>query len=128
MNVKVTHIGIYTNDLERMKLFYETYFGAVSNEKYENSKGFSSYFLTLGSDVRLELMTHKELEYREVLDKVNGISHIAFSVGSKETVIGLTERLVKDGYRLNSPPRITGDGYFESNVSDPDGNSIEITE
>ena len=42
MNVKVTHIGIYTDDLERMKSFYETYFGAVSNEKYVNTKGFSS--------------------------------------------------------------------------------------
>lgn len=128
MNVKVTHIGIYTNDLERMREFYEKYFDAVSNEKYVNSKGFSSYFLTLGSDVRLEIMTHTQLEYREVIDKVNGISHIAFSVGSKENVIALTERLVADGYRLNSPPRITGDGYFESNVADPDGNALEITE
>lgn len=128
MNVKVTHIGIYTTDLERMRAFYEKYFGAVSNEKYENSKGFSSYFLTLGSDVRLEIMSHTQLETREVIDKVNGISHIALSVGDKETVIALTKRLVDDGYRLNSPPRETGDGYFESNIADPDGNSIEITE
>ena len=128
MNVKVTHIGIYTADLERMRAYYEKYFNAVSNEKYQNSKGFSSYFLTLGSDVRLEIMSHTELEYRQVLEKVNGLSHIAFSVGSKDAVISLTERLVADGYRLNSPPRETGDGYFESNIADPDGNAIEITE
>ncbi len=128
MNVKVTHIGIYTADLERMRAFYEKYFGAVSNEKYENSKGFSSYFLTLGSDVRLEIMSHKELQIRQVLEKVNGLSHIALSVGDKETVIDLTKKLVDDGYRLNSPPRETGDGYFESNIADPDGNAIEITE
>lgn len=128
MNVKVTHIGIYTTDLERMRAFYEKYFGAVSNEKYVNSKGFSSYFLTLGSDVRIEIMSHTQLEYREVLDKVNGFSHLALSVGSKEAVLSLTNRLVADGYELNSPPRVTGDGYFESNIADPDGNSIEITE
>lgn len=128
MNIKITHIGIYTSDLERMRAFYEKYFGAVSNEKYENSKGFSSYFLTLNSDVRIEIMSHTQLEYRQVLDKVNGISHIALSVGSKEAVISLTEKLVADGYKLNSPPRETGDGYFESNIADPDGNSIEITE
>jgi lactoylglutathione lyase len=128
MNVKVTHIGVYTADLERMRAFYEKYFNAKSNEKYENSKGFSSYFLTFSDNVRLEIMTHTELKQREVLDKVNGISHIAFSVGDRDTVISLTQRLVDDGYKLNSPPRVTGDGYFESNVSDPDGNAIEITE
>ncbi len=128
MNIKVTHIGIYTADLERMREFYEKYFGAVSNEKYENDKGFSSYFMTLGSDVRIEIMSHTNLEHREVLDKVNGISHIAFSVGSKDAVVSLTERLVADGFKLNSPPRVTGDGYFESNIADPDGNAIEITE
>ena len=128
MNVKVTHIGIYTSDLERMKSFYEKYFDAVSNEKYEESNGFSSYLLTLGSDVRIEIMSHTKLEHREIIDKINGISHIAFSVGSREAVTKLTERLVADGYRLNSPPRETGDGYFESNIADPDGNAIEITE
>lgn len=128
MNIKVAHIGVYTSDLERMKAFYETYFDAKTNEKYTNSQGFSSYFLTLGSDVRIEIMSHTQLEHRPVLDKVNGISHIAISVGSRENVISLTERLVADGYQLNSPPRTTGDGYFESNIADPDGNAIEITE
>ena len=128
MKITVTHIGIYTQDLERMRRFYETYFDARANEKYTEENGFSSYFLTLGDDVRIEIMSHTELSHREVLEKVNGISHIAFSVGSKEAVIALTERLVADGYRLNSPPRETGDGYFESNIADPDGNAIEITE
>ena len=128
MDVKITHVGVYTPDLERMKALYEKYFGAVSNEKYENSKGFSSYFLTFSSDVRIEIMSHTQLEYRQVLEKVNGLSHIALSVGSRDSVISLTERLVADGYKLNSPPRETGDGYFESNIADPDGNAIEITE
>lgn len=128
MNVKITHVGVYTPDLERMRAFYEKYFGAVSNEKYEDSKGFSSYFLTFSSDVRIEIMSHTQLEYRQMLEKVNGFSHIALSVGSRDSVISLTERLVANGYKLNSPPRETDDGYFESNIADPDGNAIEITE
>ncbi len=128
MKVKITHIGVYTKDLERMKAFYIKYFGAISNEKYINDKGFSSYFLTLSTEVRLEIMSHTQLEGREVLDKVNGLSHIALSVGSKEEVIALTERIVSDGYLLYSKPLETGDGYFESVVADPDGNRIEITE
>lgn len=127
MTVKVTHIGIYTDDLERLRAFYEKYFGAVSGAKYMNDRGFSSYFLTLGGEVRLELMTHTQLEQREIRDKVVGFAHIAFSTGSREAVIGLTERLTADGIRLKSPPRETGDGYFESCIFDPDGNSVEIT-
>ncbi|MDO5558476.1 MAG: VOC family protein [Oscillospiraceae bacterium] len=128
MKVQITHAAIYTPDLERLKDFYIKFFNAKSNEKYENSKGFSSYFLTFDSDVRLEIMSHTLLEVREVLEKVNGISHIAFSVGTKDDVIALTKRITDDGYTLYSPCRQTGDGYYESCISDPDGNRIEITE
>ena len=126
MNVSITHVAIYTMDLERMKMFYQKYFNAESNAKYENSKGFSSYFLTFSQGVKLEIMAHKELEYREVVDKVTGINHIAFSVGSMDEVVALTGRITDDGYMLLSPPRNTGDGFFESCIADPDGNRIEI--
>jgi hypothetical protein len=32
-----------------------------------------------------------------------------------------------DGVRISSEPRVTGDGYYESVVTDPDGNEIEVT-
>lgn len=128
MKASITHVAIYTMNLEQMKTFYETYFDAKSNEKYENASGFSSYFLMFDSGARLELMSHIELKYREVVDRMTGLSHIAFSVGSKEVVITLTNRLHQDGYQVVSGPRHTGDGYFESAVLDPDGNCVEITE
>ena len=124
----ITHVAVYTADLERMKEFYVKYFCGAANQKYQNNSGFSSYFLTFENDVRLEIMSHEQLEFKEAIEKVNGISHIAFSVGSKENVLELTNLLVSDGYQLLSPPRKTGDGYFESCISDPDGNRIEITE
>ena len=127
MKAKVTHIGIYTTDLERMKEFYVKYFDAECNEKYENDEGFSSYFLTLDSDVRIEIMANTRLEKHPFKDLESGINHLAYSVGSKENVIALTKQLEADGYPVTSQPQTTGDGYFESKVSDPDGNSIEIT-
>ena len=39
---------------------------------------------------------------------------------------GLAERLRQDGYPVLSGPRVTGDGYYESCVLDPDGNTVEI--
>ncbi len=128
MNIKITHVAVYTTDLERSRDYYVKYFGGKSNSMYKNTKGFSSYFLTFEGGANLEIMHHTELEQRSVMDKVNGWSHIAFSVGDSETVRNLTERIVSDGYELYSPPRVTGDGYFESCVADPDGNRVEITE
>lgn len=128
MKACITHVAVYVTDLEKSKDYYCNYFEGKSNDKYVNSKGFSSYFITFSSGIRLEIMANTELEYREPKDKVNGFSHIAFSVGSKENVLTLTEKIVGDGFTLLSPPRETGDGYFESCVSDPDGNRVEITE
>jgi lactoylglutathione lyase len=59
---------------------------------------------------------------------INGLSHIAISVGNKEIVDKLTERLRSDGFIIIGEPRITGDGYYESVILDPEGNRIEITE
>lgn len=56
-----------------------------------------------------------------------GYIHIAFSVGSKEKVDELTEKIIEDGYEVISGPRTTGDGYYESCVVGIEGNQIEIT-
>lgn len=128
MSIVVTHVAVYATDLEKTRDFYLTYFNGKSNALYQNTKGFSSYFITFDSGARLEVMHHTDLEKRDISDKVNGWSHIAFSVGSREKVLEITEKITADGYELYSPPRQTGDGYFESCVADPDGNRVEITE
>ena len=38
----------------------------------------------------------------------------------------MTERFEKDGLTVASKPRITGDGYYESVILDPENNVIEI--
>ena len=58
----------------------------------------------------------------------NGLTHFAISVGSKDAVRSLTERLRTDNFTIEGEPRTTGDGYFESIVLDTEGNLIEITE
>ncbi len=127
--MKINHIALYTNDLERTKNFYETYFSAVSNQKYENLKtGLQTYFLSFEDGARLELMTRPQLEEGAPQAFRAGWVHLAFSAGSKENVNQLTERLAMDGFMVLSAPRITGDGYYESCVADPDGNQVEIVE
>lgn len=127
--MKIDHLALYTNDLERMKLFYVTYFNAKSNQGYHNKNTeLKTYFLSFEDNTRLEIMSRSNLESQTDSPLHIGYIHIAFSVGSKENVDKLTFRLEKDGFKVLSQPRTTGDGYYESCVLDPDGNQIEIVE
>ncbi len=58
---------------------------------------------------------------------VMGTAHFCIEVGTEEVVLALTERLRTDGYTIESEPRRTGDGYFESAVLDPEGNYVELS-
>ena len=125
----IEHIAVGVENLELMRHFYETYFGAEAGSKYRNEKrGFSSYFLSFSDGARLELMQWDTgNDPSRKTEPQRGYIHIALSVGSKEKVDSLTERLKTDGYICLGNPRITGDGYYESVFSDPEGNLIEIT-
>lgn len=125
--MKIEHIALWTPDLARSRTFYETYFGAVSNDKYTNpTKQFESYFLSFDDGARLELMQMPDIVDRPSAQHFGWI-HIAMSVGSRAEVDTLTQRLREDGYTVAGEPRTTGDGYYESVVLDPDGNRVEIT-
>ena len=128
--MKINHVAIYVKDLEKTREFYEKYFEAKANEKYYNKNtGLQTYFLTFpNSEARLEIMSRPELSERNDKIMSEGFIHVAFSVGNKENVDKLTQRLVNDGFRCWSGPRTTGDGYYESVVEDCEGNLIEITE
>lgn len=126
--MKIEHTALYVSDLERAREFFAKYFEAVSNDLYHNPKtGFSSYFLSFESGARLEIM-HRPDVSEQIAEPKLGYAHIAFSVGSRENVNALTERLRADGFRIISEPRVTGDGYYESCIADSEGNLIEITE
>jgi lactoylglutathione lyase len=127
--MKIEHLAIWTNDLERLKAFYVKYFGAVANDKYYNpKKEFTSYFLSFGNGCRLEIMhTPHVAQQQNHQFQHAGLDHFAVSLGSKQAVDQLTERLRKDGFVVRSEPRTTGDGYYESVVLDPDGNFLELT-
>jgi lactoylglutathione lyase len=129
--MKINHIALWANNLEEIRDFYTTYFNMVCGEKYVNeTKGFTSYFLSFeDSETRLEIMNQQNISDHIGGDlRVCGLAHIAISVGDKTKVDELTAKLKTDGYIVASGPRMTGDGYYESVVLDPEGNLVEITE
>ena len=126
--MKIEHIAMYVDDLEGAKKFFIKYFGAKPNEGYHNGKtGFSSYFLSFDDGARLEIMNSPLIEENEKPLYRSGYTHIAISLGSKEAVDELTEKLKTDGFKVISGPRITGDGYYESAIIGFEGNVFEIT-
>ncbi len=126
--MKIEHIAIWAEDIECLRTFYTKYFNMQCNAKYFNPKrGFSSYFLSWeGSESRIELMNIPGMEAPASRGNLKGLAHLAISVGGKEAVDALTERLRADGYTILSEPRTSGDGYYESAVADPEGNFVEV--
>ncbi|MCU0397252.1 MAG: VOC family protein [Cyclobacteriaceae bacterium] len=131
MNISLEHVAIWTNQLEVLKEFYVRYFSGVPNVKYINpQKGFESYFITFQSGARLELMHRSDIppNLNDTKDKQHlGIIHLAFGVDSIKEVDEKAEELRSAGFRILSGPRKTGDGYYEFETLDPDGNRLEVT-
>lgn len=128
--MKIEHIAIWTADLELMKDFYVKYFSMQCSSKYHNHhKSFSSYFLSFPNETtRIELMHSPDVVFiKDESGKRIGLTHLAISVGTKERVDALTKQLHNGGFIVISEPRTTGDGYYESQIFDPEGNIIEIT-
>lgn len=126
--MKIEHIALYVNDLEKARNFFMKYLGAKSNDGYHNPKtDFCSYFLSFDDGARLEIMNKPEMPDLPKDLARTGYAHIAFSVGSREKVDILTAELTADGYEVVSGPRTTGDGYYESCIVAIEGNQIEIT-
>jgi len=126
--MKLEHVAMFVNDLESARDFFVKYLGGRSNDGYHNPKtDFRSFFISFDDGARLEIMNKPVMNDIEKPLNRTGYVHLAFSVGSKEKVDELTDRLTKDGYELISGPRYTGDGYYESCIVGIEGNQIEIT-
>ena len=130
---RIAHVALWVRDLARMRAFYETELGGRSGPLYRNERtGYRSYFVSFGDGPRLELMTRDALG-----DGPNGApsgqdgagpgwAHVALAVGSRDDVDALARTLLAAGVVVASPPRTTGDGYYEAVVLDPEGNRVEL--
>jgi len=124
--MRIDHIAIWTDNLEDEKDFFLKYFNCSVNNKYSNPvKRYSSYFITFDGGARIELM-HRDYFSEGRTGETFGLAHFAVDVGSRGSVDKLTQLLESDGHIIVSHPRITGDGYYESVILDPEKNIIEL--
>ncbi|AVY96471.1 glyoxalase/bleomycin resistance/extradiol dioxygenase family protein [Lelliottia sp. F153] len=125
--MKIAHVALWTRNLSAQVQFWETVFGGRSNEIYisKNRPGFASHFITLTDGPTIELMTVPELADAPDHLEFVGWAHIALDVGSKANVDRMAEQ-ARQNSTLLSAPRMTGDGFYEAVIADPDGNRIEL--
>lgn len=125
--MKIAHVALWTRNLAAQQAFWREMFGGVSNALYtsNNRPGFQSYFISLTDGPTIELMTLPELGDGPGGQELTGWAHIAVNVGAKQQVDDMADRAAQSGI-LVSPPRTTGDGFYEAVIRDPDGNLIEL--
>jgi lactoylglutathione lyase len=129
--MRIEHVAIWTRDLERVREFYVAVLGGQSGSLYENPRtGFRSYFVSFDGGARLELMSRRADEPERVVpdDHFLGLAHVALRLGSREAVDAMVAQLESRGVAVLGRPRLTGDGYYEAVVADPEGNRIELVE
>ncbi len=128
--MKIEHVALWCRDLEAMRAFYSSLFGATASERYHNpNTGFYSYLLSFPEGgARLELMSMPGLlENDTPADRQRlGIVHFAVQAGSKEKVDLWAEKISENGGRVIRGPRTTGDGYYEVEAFDMEGNRFEV--
>ncbi len=128
--MKIEHIALWTNDIDKLSDFYVKFFDGTRGERYVNpSKKFESYFISFSTGCRLEIMKMEGVpdSKDDVRKQFTGFIHFAFEVGNEKDVLNKTEELSDAGYEVIEGPRKTGDGYFESVILDPDENRVELT-
>ena len=96
---------------------------------HNQQKQFRSYFLSFDDGCSLEIMHRPDIldAEKDYNKQQTGLVHFAISVGSKSRVDEMAEQFLADGFRVVGQPRLTGDGYYEAVVLDPEGNVVEIT-
>lgn len=127
--MKLAHVALWCRDLDRATAFWVEHFGAQAGEPYASARrpGFVSRFVKFDEGATLELMSIRGLEsgFAEFAERA-GWAHVAIALGSEVAVDALAARMEPLGL-LASPPRWTGDGFYEAVIRDPEGNLVEIT-
>lgn len=134
--LRIDHVALWVKDLADSRDFYLRWFGGRANGEYHNPRtGLRTTILTFGDrrpaedgvcrGARLELMTRPGVTDRAECELL-GWAHLSFALAGREQVDDLVRRLHDAGIAVVDGPRVTGDGYYEAVLLDPDGNRVEV--
>jgi lactoylglutathione lyase len=123
---QIEHIALATNDLERLRHFYQQLGAVASPPCSDPETGVRSCVLDF-CGVRLELFERPASGAADVR-RAPGLVHLGFALGSADAVDELSLVIDRAGHRVLEPPHRSGGlGRYESVVLDPDGNRLKLT-
>lgn len=110
--MRIGNVGIYVNDLEKVKSFFEDYFDAkVAAVLNEEEHDYYSYLLSLDEGAFIELMHKPSLVDDRKDPNRTGLAHICILVDSRDKLDQVIEGFKKDNYYIQyEPSSPTGPG------------------
>lgn len=125
----IDHISMYSDNPEKSKEFYETYFDGESNEALKNDETDTfSYFLSFGGggSAKLEIIKRPDIQRFKKNHIDLGYLRLAFMQDSEDGLKKKVEQLRNDGYQIIQEPHIGSDGYYKALILDPGDNQVEL--
>lgn len=129
---RIDHAAVWVSDLAAARDFYLRWFSGRSNGEYHNPRtGLRTFILTFAPDAaggrgaRLELMSRPDVVARPDSEAL-GWAHVSFALPGRADVDDLAARARAADVPVVDGPRLTGDGYYEAVLLDPEGNRVEI--
>ena len=90
--MKIVNVGIYVKDIEKVKAFFEHYFGAkVHAVLNDEATSYHSYILSLDEGAFIELMNKPSVVDDPKDPNRTGIAHININVDSRERLDEITK-------------------------------------
>lgn len=125
---RLEHLALATDDLERLRNFYDLLGATCSPAGVDPDTGFWSCVVDL-CGIRLELF--EQPDGRPADDRGERplrIVRLGLALGSADAVDEISDALAAAGHRvLEAPRRAVEAGRYASVVLDPDGNLLMLT-
>ena len=125
MQPKLTHVALLVNDVDKTADFYIKYCGLkVIERRMDPNTGYR--VIWLGKDLNFVVVAF-EGDKKPVQSVVKPLSHLGFSLNSREEVDQIAEIAKKDGLLHYGPIYIDKDVGYICEILDPDRNSVEFS-
>ena len=125
MQPKFTHVALLVSNVDKTADFYIKYCGLkVLHRRMDPNTGFRAIWM--GEDLKFVIVAF-EGEKKPIQSNTKPLSHLGFSLSSKEEVDKIA-KIAKEEGLLNYGPVFFDNvvGYI-CEVLDPDGNSVEFS-
>lgn len=125
MQPKFTHIAFLVSDVDKTADFYIKYCNLkVLHRRMDPNTGFRAIWI--GEDLKFVIVAF-EGEKKPIQSIVKPLSHLGFSLNSRDEVDKVSEIAKKEGLLNYGPAYIDEVVGYICEILDPDGNSVEFS-